>query len=60
MNPRNCPVCGSELPQTNAKGRPATYCGTVCRRAAEYAVRPKRRRPYRPRRGQLSSTYTQT
>jgi hypothetical protein len=33
-----CIVCGSELEQP-ATGRPRTYCGEPCRRAAEYELR---------------------
>lgn len=33
-----CSGCGSKLEQS-ATGRPKVYCGPVCRRAAEYALR---------------------
>jgi hypothetical protein len=37
---RCCPKCGIPLPkQTQAKGRPAQYCSTACRRAAEFEIR---------------------
>ena len=34
-----CKVCGAELLEPKATGRPPTYCSTGCRRAAEYDVR---------------------
>lgn len=34
-----CGECGGDLPAPAATGRPATYCGPVCRRAAEYGIR---------------------
>jgi hypothetical protein len=39
MSPKQCPECGSPLPSGKATGRPATYCGAVCRRSAEFALR---------------------
>jgi hypothetical protein len=39
MSPKQCPECGSPLPSGKATGRPSTYCGAVCRRAAEFALR---------------------
>lgn len=36
---RACLECGAQLPSGVRTGRPATYCGTVCRRSAEYRLR---------------------
>lgn len=36
MTTTTCRMCGSDLPQRAATGRPPLYCGTGCRRAAEY------------------------
>ena len=36
--PAACLICGGVLVQS-AVGRPRRYCGPVCRRAAEYAIR---------------------
>lgn len=33
-----CVKCGADLP-TPGRGRPRRYCGTGCRRAAEYELR---------------------
>lgn len=34
-----CPRCGAALPPAAPTGRPRVYCGPVCRRDAEYALR---------------------
>lgn len=34
-----CPQCGNSLPPAPARGRPPTYCGTTCRRAAEFEIK---------------------
>jgi hypothetical protein len=34
-----CLMCGAPLPPAKPTGRPARYCSTTCRRAAEYALR---------------------
>jgi hypothetical protein len=36
-----CPICGNDLPpqDTSNGGRPRIYCGTPCRRAAEFELR---------------------
>ena len=39
MSPKQCPECGNLMPSAKATGRPATYCGAVCRRSAEFALR---------------------
>lgn len=39
MEQRKCIKCGSPIVDTKATGRPAVYCGTACRRAAEHEVR---------------------
>ncbi len=31
--------CGKSLEQPAGAGRPPTYCGTACRRAAEFEIR---------------------
>jgi hypothetical protein len=36
---RTCVMCGAVLPRANPVGRPACYCSTTCRRAAEYGLR---------------------
>lgn len=38
-----CRKCGADLP-VSTSGRPATYCSTGCRRAAEYEIRRPSRR----------------
>lgn len=39
MEKPNCLECGGEMPVAAPTGRPAVYCGAVCRRSAEYAIR---------------------
>lgn len=39
-----CPSCGREVPYESRYGRPRTYCGVPCRRAAEHRQRQLRRR----------------
>lgn len=34
----HCATCGTAIEQTG-KGRPAKYCGTPCRRSAEYMIK---------------------
>jgi hypothetical protein len=34
-----CRKCGQRLPAASGPGRPALYCSTGCRRAAEYELR---------------------
>lgn len=34
----SCAGCGREFTRRSGRGRPARYCGSVCRRAAEYAL----------------------
>lgn len=36
---RTCIKCGASLPPSAPTGRPATYCSTACRRAAELEIR---------------------
>jgi hypothetical protein len=38
VNRTACVMCGTDLEQPTT-GRPRTYCGPVCRRAAEYELR---------------------
>ena len=33
-----CPECGQRFTRGVGRGRPARYCGPVCRRAAEFAL----------------------
>ena len=35
----NCIKCGAPLEVNTGKGRPAAYCSTACRRAAEMEIR---------------------
>jgi hypothetical protein len=39
MSAKQCPECGSPMPAAKSTGRPPTYCTSVCRRAAEFALR---------------------
>lgn len=34
-----CRKCSKPLPERSGRGRPALYCSTGCRRAAEYEIR---------------------
>lgn len=38
-NAATCKVCGATIQSSIKKGRPAVYCGTGCRRMAEYDIR---------------------
>lgn len=38
MGEKVCKTCGASLPASKG-GRPADYCSTGCRKAAEYAIR---------------------
>ncbi len=39
-----CPKCGAEVPKPAGPGRPATYCSSARRRAAEFELRRAQRR----------------
>lgn len=39
-----CRKCGNALPERAGTGRPALYCSSACRRAAEYEIRRLSRR----------------
>ena len=40
----NCPKCDKAIERRPGRGRPAIYCGDVCRSAAAYEVRRLTRR----------------
>lgn len=39
MSKDSCKKCGAPIAQSEVAGRPKTYCGHACRRAAELEVR---------------------
>lgn len=34
-----CKKCGTPIARHEGRGRPSSYCGTACRRAAEHEIR---------------------